>query len=219
MTHTLHREGCIDSLQCDFVVLQMPGQVRTMKGSAENNRTFIRLAVKNHAINYNHETIGALYTISNAESRLTEELADGGGVHAVFSNTTDLTNFLADLKTANIGYSVVVSGLMDAVGECCHNADLHRHTVNLSLGLKGKLDKLLPDDLREITTMCGHGMVTGELTMQMVMKIASGKLSAKAAAEALASLCPCGIFNPKRSEYLLDKMAESYLKRHSAEKK
>lgn len=210
MTHTLHREGTDDSLSRDFVVLQMPGQVRTMKGSAENNRTFIQLAIKNNAVNFNHETIGARFTIADAVNRLKTELADGGGVHAVFDNPEDLTNFLIDLKKADMGYSVVVSGLMKSVQECCHNADLHRHTVNLSLGIYGKTEKLMPDDVREVTTMCGHGMVTGAMVMQTVRSIAKGTVTAKAASEKLASLCPCGIFNPHRSEELLAAMAKCY---------
>ena len=210
MTHTLHREGSYDSLKNDFIVLQMPGQKRTMKGSAENNRTFIRLAVKNNAVNYNHETIGARYTIENALARLTSELADGGGVHAVFRTPADLTSFLCDLKEADMGYSVVVSGLMSEVGKCCHDAGLKRHTVNLSLGIHGKTEKLLPDDVREVTTMCGHGMVTGGLVMQAVESIAKKGMPPRLAAERLATLCPCGVFNPVRAEELLLKMAEAY---------
>ena len=111
MSHTLHREGSAESLANDYIVLQMPGQDRGMAGSAENNRRFIRLAIKNHAVNYNHETLGALYTIPDAERVLSTELADGGGIHAVFTDPEDLTNFLADLKEADMGYSVVVSAV------------------------------------------------------------------------------------------------------------
>jgi len=181
-----------------------------MKGSAENNRTFIRLAIANNAVNYNHETIGALYTIRDAAKRLSTELADGGGVHAVFDNPKDLTHFLIDLKAADMGYSVVVSGLMDEVKECCEKASLKRHTVNLSLGIYGKTEKLLPSEIREITTMCGHGMVTGGLVLQIVRNIAHGTDSPKSGAAKLASLCPCGAFNPTRSEELLAAMAASY---------
>ena len=207
MSHTLHREGSAESLGNDYIVLQMPGQDRGMAGSAENNRRFIRLAIKNHAVNYNHETIGALYTIPNAEQALSTELADGGGVHAVFVDPKDLTNFLSDLKEADMGYSVVVSGLLKEVEECCHKAGLKRHTVNLSLGIHGQTGKLAPSDVREVTTMCGHGMVTAALVLDYVERIAKGRITSSTAAEKLASLCACGIFNPVRAKILLQQMA------------
>jgi hypothetical protein len=209
MSHMLHREGTYDSLMGDFTVIQIPGQKRTMKGTAENNRKFIQLAIKNHAVNFNHETLGAKYTIENAKEILSTELADGGGVHAVFTKPENVANFLRDLREAKIGYSTVVSGLMDVVGECCKDAGLQRHSVNLSLGIHGKTEKLIPDDIRPITSMCGHGMVTGELVLQMVDGISKKNISAQEAAEKLASLCPCGVFNPVRAEALLTQMVET----------
>ena len=108
-----------------------------------------------------------------------------------------------------MGISVVVSGLFDVVGECCHKAGLHPHTVNMSLGIYGKKEKLVPDPEREVTTMCGHGMVTGDLVMNMVDRIRKGRITPEAASKELAALCVCGIFNTKRSAELLQKLAES----------
>jgi len=110
-------------------------------------------------------------------------------------------------KEADLGLSVVVSGILDPVNECCQKAGLKRHTVEFSLGIWGKTEKLPSNDILEITTMCGHAMVSAKLVESMVGDIKKGIKSPHDAAKELTSHCCCGVFNPARATKLLAAMA------------
>lgn len=207
MSHTLHREGSVGSLSKDFVVLAMPVQGHT-EGSGVKLKRFLELSQKYNPVNNGNSKVGNNYMAGGYE-KVYSETKDAGICHAVLTTPEDLVGFLIALKEEDLGLSIVVSGLMDVVGECCHKAELHPHTVNMSLGIYGKLEKLVPDAEREVTTMCGHGMVTGDLVMNMVKRIKAGRTTPEKASEELAALCVCGIYNTARSADLLRRMAET----------
>ena len=206
MSHTLHREGSLESLSRDYVVLAMPCQGRTIAGSGEILRRFMDMAQKYHPVNLSNSKVGNIYNLPGGYEELWAGTMDGHICHAVFADVEDLYGFL---KAADMGISIVVSGLMDAVGECCHKTGLTPHSANMSLGIYGRTDKLVPDDVREVTTMCGHGMVTGDLVLQKVDRIRKGRTTPEKAAKELTELCVCGIFNPERCAKLLEKMAKA----------
>jgi hypothetical protein len=129
-------------------------------------------------------------------------------VHAVFAEEEPVTALLRDLKAADLGVSVVVSGLFDRVGECAGHAGLHQHTVECSLGIWGRMEKLPRTGVLQITTMCGHGMVAASLVEHLVGEIRRGKLTAEAAAQQLTEPCVCGVFNPHRAIRLLARLAQ-----------
>ncbi len=207
MSHTLHREGTVESLSKDFVVLAMPCQGRTTEGSGEKLRRFFEIARQFHPVNMGNGKVNNMY--GEDISEIIRKTKDADVCHAVFNSQDDLVGVLKALKTEDLGLSIVVSGLMDVVGECCHKADLTPHTVNMSLGIFGRKEKLVPDAAREVTTMCGHGMVTGDLVFQKVDAIKKGRSTPEKAAKELASRCVCGIYNPARCAELLAKMASS----------
>ena len=84
---------------------------------------------------------------------------------------------------------------------------IEAHTINQSLGRWGKTERLPADDILEINTMCGHGMVTSNLIEKIVQDVKEKKLSPEEGAEELFKPCMCGIFNPFRAANLLKKMA------------
>lgn len=96
---------------------------------------------------------------------------DGCVCLAVFDNPESVIGFLTALKKEDLGLSVVVSGLMDQVKECCDHAGLKVHTINLSLGTFGKTEKMAGSREREITHV-RHGMITGDLVLYHVDRIA-----------------------------------------------
>jgi hypothetical protein len=66
----------------------------------------------------------------------------------------------------------------------------------------------LPDKgIMEITTMCGHGMVSAEWVRRRAQLLRRGETTARAAAHELARSCVCGIFNLDRAAKLLTVMA------------
>ena len=208
MSHTLHREGSKESLSKDYVVLAMPCQGRTIEGSGEKLRRFMQMAMPYHPVNFGNSKVGNSINLPGGFEELIEKTVDGHICHVVFNDANDLYRFICDLKQADMGISIVVSGLMDAVGECCHKAGIIPHSVNMSLGIYGKTEKLVPDDAREVTTMCGHGMVPFNLIIDCANKIKAGKMTARDAAEKVSALCDCGIFNTDRAEDIFKKLAE-----------
>ena len=129
-------------------------------------------------------------------------------IHAVFSDRDTLIAVMKALKEADYGYSVVVSGLVDDVDCCAKKAGIQRHSVDLSLGIWGKIDKLPDEKIMEITTMCGHGMISANLVSKMIDDIRAGRTTARKAAVKLAEPCACGIFNIDKAEALLNELAE-----------
>jgi hypothetical protein len=128
-------------------------------------------------------------------------------IHAVFKDERSLVSMLKALKQEDLGLSVVVSGLFDKVGKCCREAGLERHTVNQSMGRWGCVEKLPPDLVLEVNTMCGHGMVTVALINKVVEDVRSGRITSEEGAEELFKPCMCGIFNPHRAAKLLKTLA------------
>jgi hypothetical protein len=63
-------------------------------------------------------------------------------LHAVFSERASLEGALKEIKDAELGISVVVSGLFDEVFDICRRMSTGPHTVNLSLGIMGKSELL-----------------------------------------------------------------------------
>jgi hypothetical protein len=123
--------------------------------------------------------------------------------YAVFDNKESFQRALSDIKKANPGVSVIVSGNFNDVFEACARAGLEPHTVNMSAGIWGRTD-LLPDRrILEITTMCGHGYVSRHLVEHLINRIRRGKFSLEDAAVEMAKQCVCNVFNPVRAVHLM----------------
>ena len=181
------------------------------KGVNEQNsrkafRRFVKLATRRQAV-----SIGDMRQGCSA-SRPVKDLIDGLSptsiVHALFADRDVLKLFLRDLARAELGLSVTVSGLLEPLQQLSKELELtdSPHTVSYSLGVRGRID-LLPDlRVREITSMCGHALVSPALVEQAVDELAIGALTADQCARKLAAPCLCGIFNPYRAACLLIEM-------------
>ncbi len=206
MTHTLHRMGSEQSLSEDFVVLMMPSKDINHEGSAPKLRRFFELALKNGAIKIGDCRSGNEYHQGGAD-RVMANVEDRAVIHAVFKDESALISMLKALKQEDLGLSVVVSGLFGKVEKCCREVGLEKHTINQSLGLWGRVGELPPEPVLEVSTMCGHGMVTAGLIEKVVEDIGRGDISAEEGAEELFKPCMCGIFNPHRAAKLLQALA------------
>jgi hypothetical protein len=198
--------GSPHSLSEDFVLLMMPSKDINHEGSAPKLRRFFELALENGAIKIGDCRSGNEY-YQGGVTEMMSNVEDRAVIHAVFRDETSLVSMLKALKQEDLGLSVVVSGLFDRVGKCCREAGLEQHTINQSLGLWGRTDKLPPEPVLEISTMCGHGMVTVGRIGQVAEEIKRGRLTAEEGAEELFKPCMCGIFNPHRAAKLLQALA------------
>ena len=204
MTHTLHRRGTAESLSEDYPMLCITAMGVNDNGHIPKLQECLRIALRHDPKNIGSITLGGMFAHTPEEV-----IASARGiVHAVFDNPQTVTQVLRELKEADLGMSGVVSGLLDSVNECCQKAGLKRHTVELSLGIWGNTEKLPSDDILEVTTMCGHGLVSANLVKSLAGEIKAGAKTPEDAAKELTPNCYCGIFNPARAAKLLAALAK-----------
>ena len=134
MTHTNHRVG--DHLEEDYIILIMPSRGINVEGSGPKLRRYLEMALENGAIKIGDARLGNEYHQGSVEKVL-ENMEDQAVVQAVFRDRTTLVKALKAYKEADLGLSVVISGLFDHVGECCKEVGLERHTINQSMGRWG----------------------------------------------------------------------------------
>lgn len=210
MTHTNHRQGTIESLRGDWVV-----QMRRAKGINDQNaspklRRFLELSLKYDPVGAGNSKIGNTLTVG--WPKLIDEVGkieDSHNAHVVFDSVDKVAKFLKELVRADLGLSVIVSGLHDEIDRMCNEAGTRRHTAQYSLGVWGKTELLPHHKLLEITTMCGHGTIPFNLVRRMAKVVRSGKLSLEQAAAELGKPCVCGIFNTRRTQALLQEYITS----------
>ncbi len=203
MTHSLHRRGDDRSLMEDYVVIAMSSKGINVEGSQEKFQKLWDICSHYDVVNFGNVVNGNKYNLSLEGFKKCQTLI----AQVVFKDKDTLTRFLKELKEANLGLSTVVSGLYDEVKACCATLGDKIHTTEHSLGIHGKTQKLPPENILEVTTMCGHALVSSNLVKGMVEEVKKGKKTLQAAADELARHCACGIFNPYRAAQLLKKMA------------
>lgn len=205
MTHTLHRLGNTENLRDDYVVFAMSAKGINEEGSHAAMRRFIELAFELDPVNAGDTMTGHILTHSRQE--ILDGIQDISVVHAVFTDEDKVATLIKRVREADLGISVVVSGLFDRVRECAQQAGLRQHTVECSAGVWGQTERLPDAQVMQITTMCGHGMVAASLVEQWVRDMRLGRMTPEEAALELARPCVCGIFNPVRAARLLEAIA------------
>jgi len=206
MTHTLHRNGNFESLSNDYIIFAITAQTVNAKGSARKFKEFEDIVLKYNPINYGDMKTGNMFNIDI--SKIQEGYRDNSIVHAVFCDEDTVAKVLNELKEADLGISIVVSGILDRVSECCHGKGIKPHTIEHSLGIHGRVDYLPNDNVLEISTMCGHGMVSFSLIEYLSEQILKDRITVEEAAKKLAKQCHCGVFNPARAESILRAMTK-----------
>jgi hypothetical protein len=204
MSHTLHRRGTPESLKNDYVLFAMSAKGINEVGSNVKLQRFLEIVGEYGPVNLGDMRTGNRYITSSQE--IVDKTRDTSIVHGVFDNRESLIKAMKALKEADLGISVIVSGLLGDVRECCQEAGLKRHTCETSLGIWGKTERLPDEDILRFTTMCGHGQVPFNLVKKMIADIKEDRLTVPEAAEELAKPCQCGILNPKRAEAMLEEI-------------
>jgi hypothetical protein len=201
MSHTLHRCGKLDDLENDFVVFCMSAKTVNAKGSGPKMRKFFEILKKYPAVNFGDVKTGSRF--NSDWQTIHDGYKDQSVAHYVFSDAEAVGKILKELKEADLGLSVIVSGVFEKVGELCRQAGLPMHTVEYSGGVMGRTERLPSGPVLSITTMCGHGLVSSNLVKKMATQVKKGKKSVSEAAAELAKPCMCGVFNAQRAERLL----------------
>ena len=218
MTNTLHRFGAPETLQNDYIIFAMAARGINDQDAPPKLQTFLRLAVKHQPINMGNAVKGGIFRPSQALTPLAHwrrreglppaEVVEGVDacttVAVVFDDPKRLEAFLKDLRQADLGISINISALTDEARTCCQRAGITRHSVEYSLGFHGDLNRLPDRHVLELSTMCGHGMVSHNFAKKMIDWVKEGRRSAPEAATYLARFCTCGIFNTTRATRILE---------------
>ncbi len=206
MSHTLHRRGTPDSLSRDYVVFAMSAKGINAENSKYALKEFLDIVTQFNWVNMGDMKTGGYYLVG--KDAIMDGVQDTSIVHGVFTSKEDMKAAVRALKEADLGVSITISGIINEVRDGIMAEGLAPHTVEVSMGIKGRTDKLPEDDLLQITTMCGHGMVSQSLVRQMLIDIKKGRRSAEEAGQYLATPCVCGVFNPKRAQEILEELLD-----------
>lgn len=227
MTHTNHRRGSTESLTRDFVVLAMvdpavPAQ-HTYRGPlSERVHRLYQILAKHEPVALNGKNTQRKRYLQYWEPEQDRGVHQSATIpevasckqmesvtHAVYTNKEAVQNVLTALREADLGISIVVSGLFDEVFEICQQSGLMPHTVNMSLGTWGKIERLPPRSVLELCTMCGHAVISRRLVEKMIAQIKQGTINSRKAAVELGKQCTCNIFNTVRGRTLLQNAVQT----------
>lgn len=224
MTHTHHRRGSRESLERDYVVLSMidpavkpqhsyggplgPRVRKSLEICGRHGPVALLAKADGRRLRYLEGwspdmDSGAHHVSTLREIVECEELADEGIGHAVYTDRESVTGVLKELKEADLGISVVVSGIFDEVFEACREAGVEPHTVNMSLGTWGRTELLPEPTIMELCTMCGHAMVSPRLAEAMIERVRKGTKTPEEAAVELGKQCTCNIYNTVRAAEII----------------
>jgi len=214
MTHSNHRQGSRESLEKDYVVIALVSKAvpeqkkdshlkfkKVLDVLAKHNPTTLMTseydkttgkAVRRRYIKGGKENLAYPFGVS-----------DPYIMAAVFTSKDELEKVMMDLKEADAGCSIVISGIFDNTFDICKKIGVGPHTVNMPLGIWGKTELLPNKSILEISTMCGHGNVSPHLINKTLEDVKKEKMTAEDAGILLATRCPCGIFNPERASNLI----------------
>lgn len=205
MTHSLHRTG--SHLENEIVFILTPSMGINSEGAEENIKTFLDIIVSNGPVHYGDDRVGNQYTAGY--QKIVDKLEGITNIHAVFNHLEKAKRALKQLVEADLGLSLVVSGSFESAAACCEASGIQYHSIEHSLGIWGNKTRLPEEKPLAILTMCGHGLVSAKLIQLMVESVRANERTAQEAAEEMARLCLCGIFNADRAALILNEMVSS----------
>ena len=226
MTNTLHRysehyaferTSNPEPIKDDYIVFAMASRGLNDDNLVEKYRSFLQLALKHKPVNIGDATKGGILRPRQDmnptahwrrdHSPNPEQVIAGIEGHttvaAVFDNYEAMRAFVAELECAQLGISINISAPMGDARRCCEETGITRHSVEYSIGFCGRVDKLPDGTTLELSTMCGHGMVSANFARKMVEWVKENRRTAEEAARYMARFCICGVFNIHRAEGII----------------
>lgn len=216
MTHSNHRRGNQESLMGDWIVF-MAGGGRGVE--LAKRAEFTQILLRHNPVNLtttDTETSKRSRYVKGWESRKDSGIHKSstieeikacktlGGGSAVYTSYEDVRAVINELVKADLGASVVVSGIFEKVHGALRESGKNPHTVNMSAETFGRIDRLPEPKILEMTTMCGHHMVSSNLVKYLATQVKAGSITAQAAAVEMAKQCTCNFFNVERARTLLE---------------
>ena len=217
MTNTLHRYGDAASFHDDYVVFAIAAKGND-QDALPKLRRFLEIATEYKPVNLGDARNGGALRPSKQMNPLShwnrdikpdfKAVIDGMDLPttcaAVFDNKVAAEDFVERIRKEDLGLSINISTSIDGAEQCCHEADLCRHSVGYSLGFEGKTEHLPNEDVLKLSTMCGHGMVSASFAKKMVDWVKEGRRTPEEAVTYMTRFCSCGVFNPSRARRILE---------------
>jgi hypothetical protein len=203
MTHSLHRSGEIESQKEDYVWFMYQTKGVNDVNIKPKALEFIEVAEAVGSENWGDVKSGPKlrYSIEEIKSKL----SDKSRLRGIFTKKSQVVDFLKQIKAKDLGMSVIVTGVLSEVIPACREAGVTPHSINYSLGVWGRKDKLPDDTTLSITTMCGHHMIPPKFVNSIIKRVKKGKMTPEEGAKELAEFCYCGIFNHIRCAKIIEK--------------
>lgn len=196
MTHSLHRSGDLESQKRDFCWFMYQTKGVNDVNIKPKALEFIAAAEAVGSENWGDVKTGPITRFTPDEIKA--NITDKSRIRGVFTKREQVVEFLRRIKEKDLGMSVVITGVLSEVLPACAEAGVTPHSINYSLGVWGRKDKLPDDVTLSITTMCGHHMIPPKFVKHVMQQVAQGKLTPEEGAVKLANFCYCGIFNQVR---------------------
>lgn len=205
MTHSLHRTGSVESLRGDFVfiVRGARGVNITGDGVGPRMRRVAEILAEVGPSNLGSPDLATNTAAGTTPEEIIERAPTAKGVYCAFSSPEKAKAALTRLHAEGLGISVTISGLIEDVFAMGKDLGITPHTVNLSLGVHGRTELLAEQEVLNLTSMCGHGMVPKGLARKYLEDVRAGRAEARACCRDMGATCICGIFNLDRAEKIL----------------
>ena len=202
MTHSLHRYGPEEHLQNDYTFFARASTVN-LEGCGPKLQKILEILLSEGPVNFGSSALTKCYAGGLEPEAFSEFLKKSVRIACVFSSKEKIKRVLQKLKEGDFGICIVVGGLIKEIVKISREIGLKPHTANISLGIHGGKKHLLPEDnVLEITTMCGHGMVATRLAQKVLNDLREGKVTPQEGARILAKQCPCGLVNTDRIDII-----------------
>jgi hypothetical protein len=219
MTHSNHRRGDRESLMEDWVVFSAPGT--ELVDIDYKHKEFIDILIRNDPVccttnigiegesqrlryvkGWNNVNDSGVHKSSTLKEIMNAKHIRKGS--AVYDNKEAVQQVVKNLVEADLGFSVVVSGIFEEVYDICEKVGIEAHTVNMSGETLGKMSLMPEPEVLEITTMCGHHFVATNLVRHLLEQVKQDRITPEEAAVEMAKQCTCNFFNASRAAKLVE---------------
>ena len=124
MTHSLHREGSVESLERDYCMLIYPARGWNNEGVTPKLQHLLELVFLENPSNLLIKTLHKNMYSGVTQKEMIDSVRDNSRAFCVFSRRERLAHALKAIKAADEGISITVSGLIEGVREICAEVEL-----------------------------------------------------------------------------------------------
>ena len=208
MTHSLHRRGKPEELKEDYIILVTAAANINNEGAIPKIAKVLDVLWDIGPTNIGSNETGKILSGVTKEI-IRENLSKVPRIRCLYNSKEKTWRAIKEIKELDLGMSVTLQGPIEDILEMSEKFDINPHSINYSLDIWGKKEKLPDEEILQFTTMCGHGLIAENLVKDITDKVKKGKMTPEAGAKKMGAPCVCGFYNPERSLKILKEMCET----------